>query len=234
MKEFIASYGILCTSIFTIIVAIGIPCYLATKQNKIALFEKRYEVYKSFIDLESYCLPMEKRERTSETLWWTGDIMQFLNVKQIKHDVEDQEACSETFRSLSIQLMKKIETTDLLFLLSNQDINIINSILQQFNKFCITIHFLDSLHTSDINKVGERVAYEILRTPNNESFEIQIPKISRKELAESYTNHRNALVDLFEIYQKANISQKLRDQMRLTKPPFKCFTCIKSIFCKKD
>jgi len=53
MKEFATTYGTLFLSIITIIVAIGIPCYLTNRQNKIALFEKRYEVYKSFIDLES-------------------------------------------------------------------------------------------------------------------------------------------------------------------------------------
>jgi len=176
---------------------------------------------------------MEKSESIYTSIWrW--DIIQFLALKQVKCDTKDHQICADTFQTLSTQLIRNIETTDLFFSLSSQDIIVINNILPQFNTFCNTVNILDSLHASDVGLLGDTKAHELLSTSENINSEISLHSINRKELIDKYTDHKNTLIDIFEIYKKFNISQKLRAQMKITKLPFTFFTYIKNVFCGKS
>lgn len=245
MKEFIANYGTLCVSILTIIVAIAIPWYLANRQNKIDLFEKRFEVYLALISFTSYCnnllLKTFKEEIPSEYNSEPDTIENYINrrnEKQCALDFSTFLSTQDMGKDVSDVIKTKKDTKEepVEFEMAMHQLH--TQCLLKLHDIILTLHSLEFIFRLPIG-TNENIEIFIKKYKLYQEgiFDIRLTAISTIEQQTLINNTIVKRMDVIKAFTELDIQalmDNLQSQIRLTKPYHKCITCIKSVFCEKD
>ncbi len=231
--------------LLTAFIAIGIPWYLANRQNKIDLFEKRFEVYLALINFLTYynnlLLKTIADEIPSEHNSSPDTIENYINER-------NKEQCASDFRIfLGTQAMGK-DVSDVIktkkdtkeekveFEMAMHQLH--TQCLVKLHDIILTLHSLEFIFRLTI---GTNKNIEIFNKKYNlyqeGIFAIKLASISTIEQQTLITSTVVKRMEVIKAFNKLDIQalmENLQSQIRLTKPYHKCFTCIKSIFCKKD
>ncbi len=207
----ILSIVTICILYKTCSVARDIPLKVEKEQTKIALYDKRIEVYNALIFLETLCSFVKVDEKPydytvdkilkSEEEYETFKIM----CKQNKFKEYKSANYSTSLKEAYKPLVEKVLTVDLLFanLVEEDEIQVIFNLAIFWEKRCIS--------RSNFITISDE-----LQKNNNIENPPNITKASLEKLLEDYNKYNNALVVQYEMYNELNMAQKIRDQIKIS------------------